>query len=519
MEGEQPSPTDAASTAPSLAPSAAAPPSSPAVDVAHLRRKLAAAEARVVQLESALVESQAELSSMAEALQKFRTKHTKVLESSSKQLTELRSAFRKERQHNLLYEKILASKQAELDGLQRAAAGAGSVVVALGTAGTPNELAGASAAPACEPVLGNVPSAGESSAAGDIGALHTTSRSSANGLRADSASAAVPIEALARQLGSEQAPSGDATTTGSRPIPTIGDRLPLPHKAGLPLPNGAGSPDPSALASEVRRLRVEARSLRREARRSRRAEMLLSGVVVSEAVFDRTQGLLRWTPCTRLVPRGLRLSRDRERVILSHAPGESSLLGDTWLELHKLHIVFGTGHPGMQRLCTAIRPAPPPPWLCFSLVEEHSGRAVHLACNTEGVSLAVALALREQAAARRADLGWGQEAGPEEVEEMGREVSLDGLAVEDAGELSHRASSPGVTVSRTIFLSHPYCTAVPSPHACPSDCHTAPHTDSAHLTVQPTDRASLPSRADVGQQPTSRTHRRTLAPLTVRNTH
>eukprot|EP00962_Isochrysis_galbana_P001929 scaffold499_cov129-Isochrysis_galbana.AAC.5 len=443
-EGEQPRVAHAAAATSSAAPSAAAPPSSPVVDAADLRRKLAAAEARVLQLESSLVGSQAELGSAAETLQEFRTKHTAVLESSSKQLTDLRAAFRKERQHNLLYEKILASQKAELDGLQqgRGAAGAESVAAAVNGTDPPTELVEAAADPACADVRGGGPGAGDSAAAGD-GSLATTSTSGVNGLPATSASAVVSVQASARRRGGEQAPSEDATSAGSRSVPTTDAPLTSPNGSGfasgtgLDFPGGAGACDASALTSEVRRLRVEARSLRREARRGRRAEMLLRGVVVSEAVRDRTQSLLRWTACSKLVPRGVRLSRDRERLIISHAPGESSLLGDTRLELHRLRVEFGVSHPGMQRLFGAFWPAPPQPWLVFSLVEEEGGRAFHFVCDSEGAALAIALALGEQVAARRAELGWGDGGNAtqaaEEVEEVSRAVALDGLAVEEAG--------------------------------------------------------------------------------------
>lgn len=83
--------------------------------------------------------------------------------------------------------------------------------------------------------------------------------------------------------------------------------------------------------------------------------------------------------------------------------GETSLLLDESIPLQHLTVVFGAEHAAMAPLYRSIRPAPPPPWLCFTLCDARGGER-HFAAETDNAALGAALGVREQADRRRREL-------------------------------------------------------------------------------------------------------------------
>jgi len=95
---------------------AAALPEASHEEMDELQRRLSSAEAKAAGLAAA---ARAELAAEHQVRDDLGALHAEELQVKTKQVAELRAAFKKERQHNLLYEKILASKQAEVEALQQ----------------------------------------------------------------------------------------------------------------------------------------------------------------------------------------------------------------------------------------------------------------------------------------------------------------------------------------------------------------------------------------------------------------
>eukprot|EP00967_Tisochrysis_lutea_P086977 scaffold122857_cov30-Tisochrysis_lutea.AAC.2 len=382
-------------------------------EVAGLKRKLVLTLERVSQLEAALAASKAEFTSAKQTFDELRANNMAVLESSSKQIGELRTAYKKERQHNLLYEKILASKQAELEALQEkykalATSMAGVVHTNMAVAQRDREVQALRSDGNCSSCHGDSGTSGVDQAVAVAG-VAPKSAIAPKDVNIVSVKARLQAEIeLNEKLRQEIAASNEAIAQlrAARTNATQRDliRAPIPVSSQLHSAAQASKAEGFDLDQEMRRLRLEVRALRRDAHRSRRAEMLLAGVNVFEIVVDWTQSLFQQKLVVRLVKRGLRLSRDRERIIISTSPSEGSLLGDSRAHVHKLTIEYGTSHPRMQILHAAVSLPPPPPWLCFSLVFEN-GSAQHFLTETDAMALGVVLALREQRALRRKELG------------------------------------------------------------------------------------------------------------------
>jgi len=118
-------------------------------------------------------------------------------------------------------------------------------------------------------------------------------------------------------------------------------------------------------------------------------------------LHDPGASFLTWSRKSKLVPRGLIVAADRQRLVITEAPKdewEAIKPGffDQRIPLEPIEVSFGLAHPEMALLHAALPPALRlPPWCCFTVTIRSQPR--HLLSADPEVALSCVLGLKELA--------------------------------------------------------------------------------------------------------------------------
>ena len=149
---------------------------------------------------------------------------------------------------------------------------------------------------------------------------------------------------------------------------------------------------------EARSLRQQVRTLRETAKQSERADAMIVGATVHEVVsFTGAAGGgggSLFAKRSKLVPRGLQLSRDRRKLVVADTPDMTSLVFDRTLKMEEVErVTLGVGdslYATWERL-----KKPPPRWCCATIVA--AGASLHFVFADEAFALAWVLGLQRLA--------------------------------------------------------------------------------------------------------------------------